>query len=85
MPKTPRHQVASSGPSKEKVSHITWIILCQLKLMLSLATPPNPESYLNSITKYYKKGDPEDKKVTFKAIGLNPILLDQKLEFRLLF
>ena len=35
----------------------------------------------------FENGDSEDKKVIFKAIGLNPILLDQKLEYqpRLIF
>ncbi len=30
----------------------------------------------------FENGDSEDKKVIFKAIGLNPILLDQKLEYQ---
>lgn len=30
----------------------------------------------------FESGDSEDKKVIFKAIGLNPILLDQKLEYQ---
>jgi len=32
--------------------------------------------------KRFENGDSEDKKVIFKAIGLNPILLDQKLEYQ---
>ena len=32
--------------------------------------------------KRFETGDSEDKKVIFKAIGLNPILLDQKLEYQ---
>lgn len=30
----------------------------------------------------FDSGDSEDKKVIFKAIGLNPILLDQKLSYQ---
>lgn len=30
----------------------------------------------------FEKGDSEDKKVIFKAIGLNPTLLDQKLNYQ---
>lgn len=33
--------------------------------------------------KRFKKGDPDDKKVIFKTVGSNPILLDQKLQFQL--
>ena len=30
----------------------------------------------------FENGDSEDKKVIFKAIGVNPILLDQKLKYQ---
>ncbi len=43
------------------------------------------ESFEFSLLAYerFEKGDSEDKKVIFKGVGLNPILLDQNLQFQL--